>query len=137
MAAVPLLVILLNFIAFLLTINDSYFTLAGCILSTLSFITISCRPYRRGSYNYLHSLVYLLASLALIVKNDQYHPSRQVTFFHIANHYLNDLNSWFTAMYISCAILFSMFQLFKAAKKILRRKLTALQSVVQEQEPLI
>ena len=80
MAVLPLILILLNFLGFSITRNYFYFTLMGCLLTALSFTTISCRPFRINTHNYLHGSIYLLASVSAFTQNKLVYFRKETNF---------------------------------------------------------
>ena len=104
MAALPLIVILLSFFAFSFTSNNSYFTLLGCILSFVSFIINTCRPFKKEKYNTFHALIYTLASLAFFLLNKVELPYHSVPLMKFAHFVIHGLD-WIFVLMITLSVL--------------------------------
>ena len=78
-SALPLVIMLLNYIAFYVTTNNLYFTLLGLIFVTLSYIILVCKPFKVNEQNYVDGFVYLMAaSLCFYQNSKKLIPSNRV-----------------------------------------------------------
>ena len=133
MAILPLITMLLNFIAFLFTQNESYFFQLGYILSVMSFIILACRPYKRGSYNFLHALVYLSASLASFSQASKKIPRSKLHLFYYTRYILNRGERAIALLPAVFILSFLGYRVFKAAKEHFCRNAVRLNDVIEEE----
>ena len=79
MASLPLIAMLLNFIAFSSAPNYNAFALLGYIMGIVCFVVVLCRPYKKN--NDVYGFTYLASSFlsfSLLGMNKEYLPSNNV-----------------------------------------------------------
>ena len=145
MAALPFVMVLLNFIAFSLTQSFIYFMLFGFMLNALSFTLLAWRPYRLARYNLFHAVVYFLGSLSLFTVDIPEVQNNHASKFLLAwGFLLNRMKGIFVFALILSVLLYWAYHAIVAVKKRFNKKLkfsTKLKSLItkstMEQDPLL
>ena len=146
MAALPFIMVLLNFITFSLTQTFAYFTLFGLQLHALSFTLVVWRPYRSAKYNYFHALVYFILSFYFFTFNiPKVQKNHASTKLQLWAYLLSRMKTILVFSLTLLVLLYGAYQIFMAVKKYFKKKLehsTKLQNRItsentMEQDPLL
>ena len=137
MAALPFVMVLLNFIAFSQTLT--------IVLNVLSFTLLAWRPYRLAKYNYFHAVVYFLGSLGLFTVDIPEVQNNHASKFLLAwGFLLNRMKGIFVFALTLSVLLYWAYHAIVAVKKRFNKKLkfsTKLKSLItkstMEQDPLL